>query len=186
MADGWRRHLETTGEPWYMLAEAQGKEPWLAESGGTRRSGTVMVNLVVGYGSEPGPWVKVGTWDAGYSGADLGRDVRAEDARDNIADRLVLAAAEVPEGAAFRDPAEVERRLQAARAAVAPWEPTELHIDGTAHAGLLSSVGRHQIVYSTAVGRCVFAQSHDWPVPTEIVSCADHDVLDVLLARRPQ
>jgi hypothetical protein len=186
MADGWRRHLERTGEPWYLLAEAQSKEPWLAESGRTTRFGTVAVNLVVGYGSEPGPWVKVGTWDASYSGSDPGSDVRAEDAKDNIADRLVLAAATVPEGAAFRDPAEVERRLQAARAAVAPWEPTELHIDGTAHAGLLSSVGQHQIVYSTAVGRCVFAQSHDWPVPTLIVSCTDQAVLDVLLARRPQ
>jgi hypothetical protein len=105
-------------------------------------------------------------------------------ARDNIADQLVLTVVEFPEGAACRDPAEVERRLRAARAAVAPWEPTELRIDGKAHAGLLSSVGEHQTASSTAVGRCVFVQSHDRPVPTEIVSCADHDMLDALLHRR--
>jgi hypothetical protein len=125
MAEGWRRHLERSGERWCMLAQTGVGEPWVAEGGFVTRHDDVAVNLVVGYGSEPGPWVKVGTWDHGISGPVPGTNARAETDRDNITDRLVLAAlaSEIPEGAACRDPAEEERRLDALRAAVAPWDP---------------------------------------------------------------
>jgi hypothetical protein len=177
VADNWKRHLERSGEPWYLLAQPQSDEPWLAENGRTTRNGCVVINLVVAYGSEPGPWVKVGTWDFGFSGPAPGRAARAEMDRDNVTDRLVLAAAAGTDGT---DPAEVTRRLESARAAVAPWALTELSIDGTAHPALLSSCGEHQLVYSTATDRCVFVQSHGLPVATEIISCTDRDTLDAL------
>jgi hypothetical protein len=180
MADSWKPHLERTGEPWYLLAEPHGREPWLVEKGRVTRNGGTVVNLVVAYGSEPGPWVKVGTWDFGFSspGPGPGREARAEMDRDNVTDRLALAAAAGTDGT---DAAEMVRRLQSAHDAAAPWTPTELSIDGWAHPALLSSVGEHQLVYSTATGRCVFVQSHGLPVPTEIISCTDRDTLDALI-----
>jgi hypothetical protein len=166
MTDRWRQHLRQTGEPWYLLAEAQGEAPRLIERGGVTRFGVYIANLVVGYGSEPGPWVKVGTWDAGYSGTDPGSDVRAADARDGIADRLVGTAT-----ASGAEPA-----------ALAPWESAELRIDGQAHPAWRSGVGAHQVIYTTAAGRCVFVHSHGAPIPMEIVSCADQDLLDAMSA----
>ena len=180
MSDRWRRHLEETGEPWHLLADGGGRKPWLAEAGGTTWFGAFRANVVVAYGAEPGPWVKVGTWDGGYAGTDPGPDVRAENAKVNVADRLVLAAAEVPEGEAFRDRASVEGRLDAARAALTPWAPTELRIDGDIHAALLTSSGHHQILFTTETDRCIFVQSSHLPAPTELVTCTDLALLDAL------
>lgn len=84
-----RRHLESSGEPWYMLAQSGGGEPWLAERGRASRHGSVTVNLIVGYGCEPGPWVKVGTWDYGITGPVPASDVAAQINREDITDRLV-------------------------------------------------------------------------------------------------
>jgi hypothetical protein len=186
MPDDTRQLLERSGEPWYLLAPAEGRVPWLAERGRVTRHGVVLVNLVVGYGStEDQRWVKTGTWDYGISGPVPGSENGPELDEDNVADRLALAAAELPPGLGSRDPEETHRRLQATRAAVA-WEAAELRIDGQAHAARRSTIGAHQMTYSTAVGRCVFVQSRGGPAPIDLVSCTDLDTYDELVRDWPE
>jgi hypothetical protein len=181
MVTWWRQRLSATGEPWYLLAPGQGGEAELAERGGATQNGKQMVSLVFRYGAEPGPWVKVGTWDYSLSGREPSAAERADMHRDDITDRFVLSATTSVEGPApTGDALSMQRRLDVTRRAMEPWKEAQLQVDGREHAALRSSIGEHQILYTTAGGRCIFVHACGRPAPLELVSCTDLALLDAI------
>jgi hypothetical protein len=169
-------------EPFHLLADADGLTPWLSERGGTRRNGRPITNLVVAYGPPPAPAIRVGTWDGGHTGPEPTAAELDDRARRDIADRLILAATDLACGLPGE---EVERRMAETAAALAPWRPTVVRIDGHDHEAWLTGVGEHEIAYTLATGRCVFVHARGRPVPAELVTCADQGIQDALISTIP-
>lgn len=181
-SDDVRRHLERTGEPWYMLAQSANTEARIVDRtfSGSAEAGNAVVNIVIRYGADEGPWVEVGTWDRGFSTRPTDDTERARSTRDAVLDRLAFAVIGQPFAAESDDPEAPEDPVLGPRDEPGVWVPGTLTIDGTLHPARVRRFGKHEVAYAPALDRTLFVLGHDRETTVPIVSCRDLAVLDAL------
>lgn len=180
MPTDWRRLLEQTNEPWYLLADDHGLDARIVArtASGSVETGNAAVNIVVRYDADDGSWLEVGTWDSTFSGPVPDEATRAQACREGVLDRLAFAVAGRPFAAGSDDPNAHHDPVLGHRDDEEAWRPIELTIDGTPQEGLLRRAERHEIAYTTVLGRCVFVHACDRSASAHIVSCRDLAALD--------
>lgn len=152
-------------QPWFLLADSRGVTPRVAEVGGR---GGALGSIVISYDRDPDSWARVGWY---FAREDLPPQIDgAEYRRRSLVDRLVLAAADVPEGQGHT----AQRLMEAAHDATSPWSETTLHIDGHEHAAQSASVYEDQITFVTVDSRAVFVQTRRWEGTLGLCSGMDH------------